>query len=216
MRSYVNLISLSSRIFSTFSSSVFRLTVSNAFYMSIINIIRLKFSDVIAFSISSFMHITLFSCVSSFLVGCLIFWYMIFQFFPCSFYYEYSRKISQQLAAGWMVLNYSLEVFVVVYECLLSRCLDSQHFSSIYRRLSDVSLYAMYSTYMLYIPGLWPFFNFLDAILMISSSVKGFFILQRGYSLEVRWLSLRNISLKKLVASSVCRSLLLTISPFPL
>ena len=80
--------------FSTFSSSVFRLTVSNAFYMSIINIIRLKFSDVIAFSISSFMHMTLFSCVSSFFVGCLIFWYMIFQFFPSSFYMSIAENFS--------------------------------------------------------------------------------------------------------------------------
>ena len=56
---------------------------------------------------------------------------------------------------------------------------------------------------MLSISEFLPFLSFLDAIL-IPFSVKGFLMLQGGYSLAVPWLSFSNISLKKLLISSVC------------
>ena len=75
--------------------------------------------------------------------------------------------------------------------------------------------YLIYSTLTLSLPGLLPFFSFLDTIL-ISSSVKDFTRLQGGHSLSVPWLSISNISLKILVISSVYGFSVFNMSPFPL
>ena len=116
---------------------------------------------------------------------------------------------------------FSLEVFVKVQECLLSRFLDIHLFQHFLFNISAIiwcvvlGAYLIYSEYMLFIPGLLPFLSFLDAIL-ISSSVKNFFMLQGGYSLTVPWLSFSKIYLKKLMISLVCCFSVLTTLPFPL